>query len=197
MEEWLKTHHRIDQYYKFSLTDGNFLVSPVIATPTEYPANGKRGRARAPIGLVDASYTQWNCRSQSAKSRCEADSEIRVDMAWRITYEEGVVHCDIVVPVDVYSRTLLTKLSRASRSGWVCEQRVNANACLCLTRQTFAACQQLNLALDNDIIFQRTGRVWWDLPPAIRSAALPAAVSGSPLTNANQEAGGNGKWINP
>ena len=32
MEDWLKTHHGIDQYYAFSLTDGKFLVSPVIAT---------------------------------------------------------------------------------------------------------------------------------------------------------------------
>ena len=32
MEEWLKKHHGIDQYYAFSLTEGKFLLSPVIAT---------------------------------------------------------------------------------------------------------------------------------------------------------------------
>ncbi len=32
MHEWLKTHHGIDQYYAFTLTEEKFLLSPVIAT---------------------------------------------------------------------------------------------------------------------------------------------------------------------
>ena len=32
MQEWLKTHHGIDQYYAFNLTEGKYLLSPVIAT---------------------------------------------------------------------------------------------------------------------------------------------------------------------
>jgi hypothetical protein len=32
MEEWLKTHRGIDQYYAFSITSGKYLLSPVIAT---------------------------------------------------------------------------------------------------------------------------------------------------------------------
>lgn len=45
-----------------------------------------------------------------------------------------------------------------------CKQRPNINATTWTPNHlTFAACQQLNLALDNDNIFQPTGRVWWDL----------------------------------
>ena len=32
MEEWLKAHHGIDQYYAFSITERKYLLSPVIAT---------------------------------------------------------------------------------------------------------------------------------------------------------------------
>jgi GR25 family glycosyltransferase involved in LPS biosynthesis len=32
MERWLKTHHGIDQYYAFSITEKKYLLSPVIAT---------------------------------------------------------------------------------------------------------------------------------------------------------------------
>jgi len=32
MEEWLKTHHGIDQYYAFSINEKKYLLSPVIAT---------------------------------------------------------------------------------------------------------------------------------------------------------------------
>jgi hypothetical protein len=32
MEEWLKIHHGIDQYYAFNLTEDKFMLSPVIAT---------------------------------------------------------------------------------------------------------------------------------------------------------------------
>ncbi len=32
MEAWLKTHHGIDQYYAFSLTENKYMLSPVIAT---------------------------------------------------------------------------------------------------------------------------------------------------------------------
>jgi len=34
MERWLQTHHGIDQYYAFTLTENKFLLSPVIATQT-------------------------------------------------------------------------------------------------------------------------------------------------------------------
>ena len=44
-----------------------------------------------------------------------------------------------------------------------CMRRANANAQFVANQLTFAACQQLNLALDNDDIFQRTGRVCWSL----------------------------------
>jgi hypothetical protein len=32
MEEWLKTHSGLDQYYAFSVTSGKYLLSPVIAS---------------------------------------------------------------------------------------------------------------------------------------------------------------------
>lgn len=32
MEEWLKTHHGIDQYYAFTINEGKYILSPVIAT---------------------------------------------------------------------------------------------------------------------------------------------------------------------
>jgi Glycosyl transferase family 2 len=32
MEEWLKTHHGIDQYYAFTVTEGKYLLSPVVTT---------------------------------------------------------------------------------------------------------------------------------------------------------------------
>ena len=44
-----------------------------------------------------------------------------------------------------------------------CMQRPNINVPFIRNNLTFAACQQLNLALDNDNIFQETGRVYWDL----------------------------------
>jgi hypothetical protein len=44
-----------------------------------------------------------------------------------------------------------------------CMQRPNTNAPWKRNNLTFAACQQLNLALDNDNIFRPTGRVWWSL----------------------------------
>ena len=37
MEEWLKTHHGIDQYYAFSITERKYLLSPVIATTVASP----------------------------------------------------------------------------------------------------------------------------------------------------------------
>jgi hypothetical protein len=42
MEEWLRTHHGIDQYFAFSHTEGKYILSPVIAAqpnivPTESP----------------------------------------------------------------------------------------------------------------------------------------------------------------
>ena len=72
-----------------------------------------------------------------------------------------------IVSIVVLSMFVLEPLSRnycvlADPAG-CCEQRPNANAVFVPNRLTFAACQQLNLALDNDNIFQRTGRVWWDL----------------------------------
>jgi hypothetical protein len=44
-----------------------------------------------------------------------------------------------------------------------CMQRRNANTQWAPNQLTFASCQQLNLALDNDDIFQQTGRVWWNV----------------------------------
>ena len=47
MEEWLKTHHGIDQYYASSLTEGKFLLSPVIATqPSILPMENEDVRER-------------------------------------------------------------------------------------------------------------------------------------------------------
>ena len=47
MEDWLKTHHGIDQYYASTLTDGKFLVSPVIATqPSILPMENEDVRGR-------------------------------------------------------------------------------------------------------------------------------------------------------
>ena len=47
MEEWLKTHHGIDQYYAFNLTEGKFLLSPAIATqPSILPMENEDVRER-------------------------------------------------------------------------------------------------------------------------------------------------------
>jgi GR25 family glycosyltransferase involved in LPS biosynthesis len=47
MEEWVKTHLCIDQYYAFSLTDGKYLLSPVIATqPNIVPMENEDVRRR-------------------------------------------------------------------------------------------------------------------------------------------------------
>jgi hypothetical protein len=41
MEQWLRTHHGIDQYYAFTLTEDKYLLSPVIASQ----------RSIAPFGI--------------------------------------------------------------------------------------------------------------------------------------------------
>jgi hypothetical protein len=44
-----------------------------------------------------------------------------------------------------------------------CMERPNVNSAWAPNQLNFAACQQLNQALDNDDIFQQSGRVWWNL----------------------------------
>jgi GR25 family glycosyltransferase involved in LPS biosynthesis len=47
MEAWLMTHHGIDQYYAFNLTEGKFLLSPAIATqPSILPMENEDVRGR-------------------------------------------------------------------------------------------------------------------------------------------------------
>ena len=47
MEQWLRTHHGIDQYYAFSVAEGKYLLSPVIATqPNIVPSESEEVQQR-------------------------------------------------------------------------------------------------------------------------------------------------------
>jgi hypothetical protein len=52
MERWLETHHGIDQYYAFTLVEGKYLLSPVIASqPPIFPLENADVQSRLAAGI--------------------------------------------------------------------------------------------------------------------------------------------------